>query len=207
MKPTLPRAGTVEAKVALSRTSGSVLITPMQFGPDHAHAVASRACAASCCSSAAPAAPTSLKPAVITTTPAHALAPALVDRRAAPSRAAPTMTARSTGSGISADAAVGLHRVHDRRVGIDRVDRPGELEVDQVAQDLVADAQPAPGRADDGHRARAQNRIECVFRPAAGSSRRNGLPGGANRSCSTTTSPVPRWFVESAGYHPGRAVA
>ncbi len=33
ISPTLPRAGTAAAKVALSRTSGSVLITPMQLGP------------------------------------------------------------------------------------------------------------------------------------------------------------------------------
>jgi len=33
MNPTLPRDGTVAAKVALRRTPGSVLITPMQLGP------------------------------------------------------------------------------------------------------------------------------------------------------------------------------
>ena len=33
MKPAVPRRGAVAAKVALSRTAGSVLMTPMQLGP------------------------------------------------------------------------------------------------------------------------------------------------------------------------------
>ena len=37
-----------------------------------------------------------------------------------------TITARSTGPGIVLDAGVGRHALHDRRRGVDRIDRPVE---------------------------------------------------------------------------------
>ena len=65
---TLPAGGKTGLKVAFSRTAGSVLSTPMQFGPTR-RIPAARARSRRRRSTARPSAPVSAKPAVITTTP------------------------------------------------------------------------------------------------------------------------------------------
>src|SRR5579871_2764400 len=97
MKPTEPGRAMVVANVAFKPVSGH--ITPRQFGPI-TRILAARASSSTCCSSAAPAGPTSLKPAEITTAPRTPVSPH--------SRMMPgidgggvTTTARSTGSGMS----------------------------------------------------------------------------------------------------------
>ncbi len=98
MKATFPRDGTEEANVALSRTAGSVLITPMQLGPTM-RMPCFLILRASRSSSSAPTGPTSLKPAVITTKPRTPLRPHSSMTRSTLSRGT-AMMARSTGSGI-----------------------------------------------------------------------------------------------------------
>ena len=72
-KPIEPARAGVGAKVALRRTSGAVLITPMQLGPI-IRTPARRTVSRSVLSSAAPSGPVSAKPAVITTNPPTPLA-------------------------------------------------------------------------------------------------------------------------------------
>ena len=94
-----PRRGGVGANVASMRTSGSVLITPMQFGPiiviRYWRQRASRRSSRSI-----PAPPTSRKPAVITTSPGTPFFPHSSTAVRATS-AGTEMIARSTGSGIA----------------------------------------------------------------------------------------------------------
>ena len=99
MKPTVPGSGRVAANVAFIRISGSVLMTPMQFGPT-IRMPAARTRSFSSCSRRSPSPPTSRKPAVITTSPRTCRATASSTTRAAVPFGT-TMTARSTGSGMS----------------------------------------------------------------------------------------------------------
>ena len=94
-----PRSGGVGAKVASIRTSGWVLMTPMQFGPIIVswyswHRARSRA------SRSIPTPPTSRNPAVITTRPFTPFFPHASAASRAKS-AGTVITARSTGSGTS----------------------------------------------------------------------------------------------------------
>lgn len=97
---TRPGAGTMPAKVAVSRTRGSLLRTPRQFGPtrripDLRHTVSNRSC------SAAPSGPASANPAERTTsalTPRDAHSPATAGTIAAGT----ATTASSTSPGTSA---------------------------------------------------------------------------------------------------------
>jgi hypothetical protein len=96
---TLPAGGQVGAKVASSRTAGSVLSTPMQLGPtmrmpeprtsSHSRRSASR-----------PAGPVSAKPAEMTTT-ARTSARAQSATTPATAGAGTAITARSTGSSMA----------------------------------------------------------------------------------------------------------
>ncbi len=98
-KPTVPGWAGVGAKVALSATPASVLITPMQLGPTM-RTPATRTRSRTRRSSSAPLAPVSAKPAVITTRPRT---PASMHSSTTPStRSRGTITtARSIGSGTS----------------------------------------------------------------------------------------------------------
>ena len=97
--PTFPRAGAVAAKVAFRRTCGSVLITPMQFGPT-IRIPYRRSFTLISASRPAPSAPTSLNPAVITTSPRTPFRPHSSTTSRTRSRGT-VITARSTGPGIS----------------------------------------------------------------------------------------------------------
>ena len=98
--PTVPGRAGVGAKVALSDTAASVLITPMQLGPT-IRTPAARTRSRSRRSSAAPSSPVSAKPAVIVTS---ALTPAAMHSSTTGStRSRGTITtARSIGSGTAA---------------------------------------------------------------------------------------------------------
>ena len=99
MKPTVPSAGRAAAKVAFIRTSGSVMITPMQFGPT-TRIPAVRARSRSSISSRVPSGPVSEYPAVITTRPLTPLA--IASSRTPLTRGrGTTTTARSIGPGMS----------------------------------------------------------------------------------------------------------
>ena len=98
-KPMRPGTGRAAAKEALRRTSGSVLIRPMQLGPTMRmpYLRTSRKRRFSSC---APSAPASRKPAVITTSPRTFFRP----QERTTSRTCSlgtTITARSTGSGMA----------------------------------------------------------------------------------------------------------
>jgi hypothetical protein len=95
MNATDPGGGMDGAKVAFIRTSGAVLITPMQLGPTM-RMPASRTTASSSCSRRTPSPPTSLNPAEITTSPRT---PAAVHSRATVTTCSlgTVITARSTG--------------------------------------------------------------------------------------------------------------
>ncbi len=99
-KPKEPGRAGVGAKVALRRTSGSVLITPMQLGPIIGMPAA-RTVSRSRRSRAAPSAPVSPKPAVITTRPRTPLTTHSSTACWTASRGTAT-TARSIGSGTVA---------------------------------------------------------------------------------------------------------
>src|SRR5512144_1216350 len=94
-----PNGGIEGAKVALSDTAGSAFSTPMQFGPTMRMRWRCTI-STSCRSAAAPASPTSLKPAEITTRPRTRLVPHC-SATVGTCSAGTTITARSTGSGIS----------------------------------------------------------------------------------------------------------
>ncbi len=99
MKATGPAGGAEGAKVALSATPGSVLITPMQFGPTiRTPAVRTRVIRAR--SRSMPSPPISLKPAEMTTRPRT---PAATHSSATASTCSfgTTITARSTGPGTA----------------------------------------------------------------------------------------------------------
>ncbi len=98
-KPTVPGRAGVGAKVALSRTPASVLITPMQFGPT-IRTPAARTVSHSRRSSAAPSSPVSAKPAVMVTIPRTPAARHSSTTGCTRSRGTMT-TARSIGSGTS----------------------------------------------------------------------------------------------------------
>ncbi len=96
-KPIWPRIGRNGANVAFIDTSGSVLTTPMPFGPTR-RMPCSRACSTSSCST--PALPRSANPALITMRPWTPFRAA--SRTTSATDAAGTvMTARSTSSGTS----------------------------------------------------------------------------------------------------------
>ena len=97
--PTFPAGGQVGAKVAFSETAGSVLSTPMQFGPTM-RIPERRTRAVSRCCAARPWSDTSAKPDEITTTPRT---PAAAQSSTTPSTAAAgtAMIARSTASPIA----------------------------------------------------------------------------------------------------------
>ena len=99
-KPIEPGRAGVGAKVAFKRTSGSVLITPMQLGPTM-RMPCSRTRSRTSASTAAPAAPVSAKPAVITTRPRT---PASRQSRTTAGTAplGTAIRARSIGSGTAA---------------------------------------------------------------------------------------------------------
>jgi len=99
MKPADPGSGRVAANVAFMRTSGSVLMTPMQFGPTM-RMPAARILSRMARSAVSPPPPTSLKPAVMTTRPCTLRAMAS-STTAGTISFGTTTTARSTGSGMS----------------------------------------------------------------------------------------------------------
>ena len=78
MKAMRPVRGRVGAKVASMRTAGSVLMTPMQFGPI-IRIPYCRTRSPSWASNLFPTSPVSEKPAVITTNARHALLSAIID--------------------------------------------------------------------------------------------------------------------------------
>src|SRR5512146_590979 len=97
--PTLPGGGAVGAKVASSRTAGSVLSTPIQLGPT-IRIPDARTVSNSLSSSVRPADEASAKPDVITTTPCTcALAQSSI--AAYTSLAGTATSARSTGAPIA----------------------------------------------------------------------------------------------------------
>ena len=98
-KPIEPRRAAVGEKVALSDTSGSVLITPMQLGPTMRRPPL-RTNSHSSRSSAAPSSPVSAKPAVITTRPPTPFSTHSATTPITASRGTAT-TARSTASGTA----------------------------------------------------------------------------------------------------------
>ncbi len=97
--PTRPCGGYADAKVAFSRTSGSVFRIPMQFGP-MSRIPACRHTARSSRWRSRPSSPVSANPAEMTTSPRTPLA---AHSRAASTTpgAGTTITARSTGPGTS----------------------------------------------------------------------------------------------------------
>jgi hypothetical protein len=99
MKLTGPGGGMMGANVAFIRMPSSVFTTPRQFGPimrmPYLCAIAS-----SCCSRSAPAGPTSLKPAVITTSERTPRSPHC-SAAASASSFGTVMIARSTTAGTS----------------------------------------------------------------------------------------------------------
>ena len=99
MKAMRPVSGRVGAKVASMLTAGSVLITPMQFGPIIRMPYC-RTRSPSRASNRFPSSPVSAKPAVITTRP---VTPFFAQSSTTPSTSSrgTTMTAMSTGSGIA----------------------------------------------------------------------------------------------------------
>ncbi len=62
--------------------------------------------------------------------------------------------------GQIAQAPVGTDRMDGRRVRVDRIDRAGEAELDQVVQDLTADRLLLARGADDGDRPRPEDGVE-----------------------------------------------
>ena len=96
---TRPGRGETSAKVAKRRTSGRVLTTPMVLGPMRRRP-SRRACSTRAASRAAPSAPTSAKPAEMTTRPRTRLRPHCSTTSGTCS-AGTTTTARSMSSGTS----------------------------------------------------------------------------------------------------------
>ncbi len=97
--PARPLGGSASANVALSRISGAVLMTPRQFGPITRIPLA-RAVATSARSAARPAAPCSLNPPDMTTSPRTRLR-AHSSITCATAGAGTASTARSMSSGTS----------------------------------------------------------------------------------------------------------
>ena len=102
-KPTRPRPGIIGARLALSRTSGSVLTIPRQLGPTTRMPEA-RAAATSCRSAARPSGPVSPNPPETTTSPRTRLR-RQASTTPATSSAGTARTARSTSSGIDSMSA------------------------------------------------------------------------------------------------------
>ncbi len=97
--PTRPGGGTTGARLALSRTAGSVLTSPRQLGPRTRIPLA-RARETMCRWASAPLSSASANPALTTTSPCTPLA--RQDSTTSATEAAGTVTtARSTGSGMS----------------------------------------------------------------------------------------------------------
>ena len=101
--PTRPRAGIIGARLALSRTSGSVLTIPRQLGPT-TRIPEARADATSARSAARPSGPTSPKPPETTTSPRTRLR-RQASTTPATSSAGTASTARSTSPGMDSMSA------------------------------------------------------------------------------------------------------
>ena len=122
-KPMLPLGAERAAKVAFRR--GPATAMPRQFGPI-SRAPWARTSASSCSCRSTPSLPTSAKPAEMTTS-------ARTPLRSASSAAASTcspgteITARSTGSGISATDGIAADAGDRRALGVDRIGGAGEV--------------------------------------------------------------------------------
>ena len=143
-----------------------VLIRPRQFGPSMATRRALQKSAISF-SSAAPSGPTSLKPAVMTTT---ALAPASIELMTAcrTSAVGTAITLRSMRLPQSWRFGIALEAENLVRRRIHRDDDAAEAAVNQVGDHLVPDLAGGAGCADDGDRLGGQQRVEhFLASPAA----------------------------------------
>ncbi len=167
MKAMRPSGGEAWANVPLSATAGSVLITPMQFGPIIRIPVDLQTSTSSRCS-ARPSSPVSANPAEITTsapTPfsAHSLA------TPSTSAAGTTTNARSTSPGTSRMLGYAATPCTAARDRVDGIDDAGERLGEEVAKQAAADRGRVPRGADDRDRARFEH-------PPHGVRRRDPLP-------------------------------
>ena len=142
----------------VSDTAGSVLTTPMQFGPTSRIPLA-RQTSSSSASRAAPSAPASANPAVMTTS---AATPAAAHSRATPGTgSAGTATiARSTGPGVVRTDGAARRRADEVRVRVDRVQLAAEAVGQRVPERRAAEGVRPPRRADHRDRARPQHPLD-----------------------------------------------
>ena len=161
--PARPSGGSTGASEALSRTAGSVLTTPRQFGPTtrmpcaRDSATSSRCAARPCARSSG--LPRSPKPPVITTIP----------RACAAAQSSTTSRDRFDGhshdrqvhaAGDVADPGMPGDPGDGMGTAVDRVGRPREPRTDQVAEQGVADLVRVVARAHDGDGPRAEQALD-----------------------------------------------
>ena len=152
-KPTRPRPGTIGARLALSRTSGSVLTIPRQLGPT-TRMPGGAGGGHQLPLGRAPLGPGLAEAAGDDHQPADPLAAAGLDH-------AGDLVGRHGEDGEvdvvgdRLDVGVGGHPADVPGAGVDRVDRAGEAVVEQVPQQRVADLAVVVAGADDGDRRRA----------------------------------------------------
>src|SRR3954467_6074515 len=151
--PTRPRPGTIGARLAFSRTSGSVFTMPKQLGPT-TRIPEARAAATSCRSAAPPPPPPPplpprlADPAGDDHESADPLAPAGLDHVG-------DLVGRDGEDGevevVGDRLDVGVRRnaPHVAGAGVDRIDRAREAVVEQVPEQGVADLAVVVARADD----------------------------------------------------------
>ena len=146
------------AKVALRPLVG--LMTPRQFGPTM-RMPPRRASANTRASSSAPAGPVSRKPAEMISAAGNARVGALPDdlRHRRGRRHDDRQIDRP---GNVADGRVGLEAEHGVAPWVDGMDGTAERRGDEIGQHRPPDAPGRLGRADDGDRARLEERIERV---------------------------------------------
>ena len=142
-------------------------MTPRQFGPTM-RIWPRRASARTCRSSSSPAAPVSLKPAEMMTAPGT---PAWTQSRMIPGMlgGGVTTTTRSTLPGTARMLGIRLHAQDGVALGVDRVDRAGELALDEVLQHRSPDAVRRFRGANQGDRFGGKNTVQ---RPRAVADRR-----------------------------------
>ena len=171
--PSRPCGGSVGASEALSRTSGSLLMSPKELGPT-TRIPEPRARRTSSAWSRAPSLPSSANPDDTTRsdfTPASAHS----STTSSTAWAGTATTARSTGSGHVAHRRVGPASPQRAHVGVDRVDPPGEAGVDEPVEQLAADRVLAPARADDRDGARVEHAAHAERLGAVLARHRDGL--------------------------------
>ncbi len=158
--PTRPEPGRSGARVALSRTSGAVLATPSALGPITRIPWA-RASATSRRSATVPLPPASANPDADHHERLHALREAgvhdLVDARGRDGDHGEVDLVGDVG-----DRGVGPHSAHRPGLGVDRVDRAGEVGAQQVRQHGVADLGRVGGRPDHRDRRRMQHVVHAA---------------------------------------------